>query len=224
MKNYKEKTNNNNKRKKNKNYYLQEINKNDYIIQNSEIEKIKILLEEGISINYKDKDEKTILWWAVFNKNYELVHYLINKGAKSYIPDKLGKTPFELANQLALGGYREPGEENPYIKIIGLLNQKNNTNQDDIEALSKSMNNLGLHNNILSSNYSSLSLSQEQQQTNTSNINQNLNINKNKNNNNINGSSSTDNITTINKEKTKTNNIPEKNPEIENKTTLCRIM
>ena len=63
--------------------------------EQGDLEKVKVLLKQGRSINERDPRVKfgwTPLIAAVYQRNTNVVHYLIESGADVNIPDSSGKT------------------------------------------------------------------------------------------------------------------------------------
>ncbi len=77
-------------------------------VKSGNIELIKLLIEAGLDINTKDSSGKTLLDHAIISANFDVVHYLINKGADSDIaitniasPAFLSKITAIFKNELA---------------------------------------------------------------------------------------------------------------------------
>jgi len=118
----------------------------DKTIREGNLLKITELLSRGADIDSIDKWGKTALWWAAFNNNLELATFLIAHKANPNISDYLGKTPLNIATELALGGYHEPGEDNNYGRIIAMLRQvTEDLYQKEIEGITEKISELGIH-------------------------------------------------------------------------------
>jgi len=105
--------------------------------------KIAGLLSKGADIDSTDKDGKTALYWASFNGNTELATFLIEHKAKITIAAHNGNTPLDIARELALGGYREPGEDNKHAQIVKIL--KDALCQKEVGGIMEKISNLGIH-------------------------------------------------------------------------------
>lgn len=107
---------------------------------------IAYLLSKGANIDSVDEHGKTALWWAAFNGKLELVSFLIANGANPNLPDQQEKTPLDIASELALGGYREPGEDNVHGQIVEKLKPiTDNPYQKEISGITEQMARLGLY-------------------------------------------------------------------------------
>src|SRR5690349_15299838 len=60
---------------------------------------IKKCLQDGANINAQDKNDQdnTILHTAVTNNYQQIVRFLLEEGAKINIPNSVGKSPLDLA-------------------------------------------------------------------------------------------------------------------------------
>lgn len=120
-------------------------------IKEGNLKKIAGLLAKGANIDSQDLQGKTMLWWAAFNGNMELVQFLISQNANTTISDNLQRTPLDIATELALRGYREPGEGNKHAKIVELLKPFTISQtlpkpyQEDVDTITKKMSKLGIH-------------------------------------------------------------------------------
>ena len=117
-------------------------------MKKGDIRQITTLLNKGADINSTDKQGKTVLWWAAFNGNLQLVRILIDRKADPTIADTMGRKPLDIAADLALRGYREPGDGNNYTPIVTFLqsiNTKKDTNKEvSLEAITKQMSQVGI--------------------------------------------------------------------------------
>ena len=68
-------------------------------IYGNEIDIFKNLLSSFSDINLKDKDGRTLLFYAIFTHNYNIVELLVNSGCEVTIHDNLGWTPLHYAVQ-----------------------------------------------------------------------------------------------------------------------------
>lgn len=66
-----------------------------------------MLIESGVSVNDRDKDNRTALHYAAFRNNLPYVKYLLDCGAVPAARDKQGRTPLHVA---ALTGQKEIGQ------------------------------------------------------------------------------------------------------------------
>lgn len=64
-----------------------------YAIAQNSIELVSIVLDKGLSIDYKDADGNTPLFYAIIIGNCEMTSYLIDRGANINAVDNLGRTP-----------------------------------------------------------------------------------------------------------------------------------
>jgi hypothetical protein len=114
----------------------------DKTIRSNDLNKIKKYLDQGADIDSCDKNNKTILWWAAFHGNTELVSLLLERKANPNLSDDQGRTPLDIAREFRLKGYREFSQENPYAKIVLLLWPITET---EVDSLANQMSRLGLH-------------------------------------------------------------------------------
>lgn len=75
-------------------------------------EAIKLLIDKGADINFKDKYGNTVLMNACIMNNTELVKLLLENGADINAKDKDGYTALDLAS------INENNENNEIIKIL----------------------------------------------------------------------------------------------------------
>jgi len=66
-------------------------------IYKKDTEKLNNFIPNIDVLNYQDKDEKTLLFHAILEKNIDVVDILLKKGAKVNIKDKNGWTPLHYA-------------------------------------------------------------------------------------------------------------------------------
>src|SRR4030043_1926973 len=89
-------------------------------VKNNNIENIKILINQKVNLNYKDKLSNTPLHYAVYNNNDEIVDLLLKKGSNINIINKENLTPINIAIKVG------------YIKVIKIfLNNDININTMD---------------------------------------------------------------------------------------------
>lgn len=86
-------------------------------------------------IDSKNKFGRTALHTAVLNGNIEVVKLLVSKGASLDTTDKQGRTPEELASDLALRGVRDPSENNVYAPIVLLFKEQKLPRNDSAAGL-----------------------------------------------------------------------------------------
>ncbi|CAD8139697.1 unnamed protein product [Paramecium pentaurelia] len=65
--------------------------------QNGHIECVKILIENGLLINFAGRNRMTALHFAAAYNHLELVEYLLDEGARINAKDKFGRTPLIMA-------------------------------------------------------------------------------------------------------------------------------
>jgi hypothetical protein len=115
-------------------------------IKEGNLSKITALLCKGADIDSIDKKGRTALWWAAFNGNLELATFLIENKANPNISDYRKKTPLDIAAELALGGYREPGEINNHAQLVIMLKRvTEELYQKEIDGITEKISNLGIH-------------------------------------------------------------------------------
>lgn len=68
--------------------------------KNNDIELVKTLIKSS-NVDYKDKNHKSAIFYAVENSNIEILDLLINNGANVYMKDDRGLTIF---HYVALSG------------------------------------------------------------------------------------------------------------------------
>ena len=61
--------------------------------KNNDIELVKTLIKSS-NVDYKDKNHKSAIFYAVENSNIEILDLLINNGANVYMKDDIGLTIF----------------------------------------------------------------------------------------------------------------------------------
>ena len=63
-----------------------------------DLNEIRKCLDQGADVNFADRNNKTIVCWAAFNENKELVSLLLERNADPDITAiYLGRTPLEIA-------------------------------------------------------------------------------------------------------------------------------
>ena len=62
-----------------------------------DIDSLKLLVENGFSINVQNIEDMTPLHVACRRRNYDAVSFLMDYGADSFVRDKYGLTPFDYA-------------------------------------------------------------------------------------------------------------------------------
>lgn len=84
-------------------YNLRKENQEPYLIfdliKNYGVSLLKLFIENGVPINVRDKDFHTPLMVAVQLNRYEIVEFLLQKGADPELKDKNNHTARELAQQ-----------------------------------------------------------------------------------------------------------------------------
>lgn len=81
---------------------------------NGELENVKKMLDK-VDINSPDYDKRTALHLACSNGHFEVVEFLVSKGADPEVKDRWGNTPFHEAN------IHEESDPNTYEKIMNYL-------------------------------------------------------------------------------------------------------
>lgn len=76
-------------------------------IEKDNIEIITILIEKGISINCRDRDNRIPLHYAATTNKYEVAVYLINNGADKTNRDNYGLLPLNLLQSEATDDFKE---------------------------------------------------------------------------------------------------------------------
>lgn len=71
------------------------------ILENTSIETIKHVLAKGIDVNTLTHDKRTYIFWAGYKNNYELMKFLLSKGAKTDLKDSHG---YSLIQFITFGG------------------------------------------------------------------------------------------------------------------------
>jgi ankyrin repeat protein len=75
-----------------------------FAAQEYEPEIARILVARGADVNAQDQDGSSVLWRAVFSSNgrTEIIHFLLENGAKPDLANHEGVTPRALAERLGL--------------------------------------------------------------------------------------------------------------------------
>ena len=61
----------------------------------SQVGMVEMMLLDGMDVNSQDEDGLTLLHWAARSNNLELAEFLIERGAKTGLTSKAGKTPLQ---------------------------------------------------------------------------------------------------------------------------------
>jgi ankyrin repeat protein len=66
-------------------------------VRNDDLQKVKDLINAGVSVNTRDKDGSTPLYYAASNNNVDILQYLISQWAEVNVKNNHGSTPLHYA-------------------------------------------------------------------------------------------------------------------------------
>lgn len=95
--------------------------------KSSQLENVKILVSAGAKLDSLDGNEATALHIAIAVKNFDIAHYLIDKGASLTAQNKWGYSPVDLIEKFGNAGVKKGSEQQGwYEKVLVQIGEANN--------------------------------------------------------------------------------------------------